>query len=143
MPEIRVELLSWERAQPVAGPIRFAAFFEPDARPGVEVDERDPQSVHALAYDEAGKAVGTGRLLPDGQIGQLAVVKEWRRRGVGAVILEALIAEARNRGYANVTITAPLQAAEFYREQGFVADGKVFKETGVLQQKMRKPLVSE
>jgi len=133
---IRVELLSWERAQPVAGPIRFAAFFEPDARPGVEVDERDPQCVHALAYDEAGKAVGTG------QIGQLAVVKEWRRRGVGAVILEALIAEARKRHYAEVTITAPLQAAEFYREQGFISDGKVFKEAGILQQKMRKILGS-
>ena len=140
MAKIRVELLSWEHAQPVASPIRFAAFFEPDARPGVEVDDKDPQSLHAIAYDDAGKAIGTGRLLPDGQIGQLAVVKEWRRLGVGAALLEALIAEAGKRGYAVVTITAPLQAAEFYREQGFSADGKVFKEAGILQQRMRKTL---
>ena len=140
MAGVRVEIMDWTEAQKVASPLRFAAFFEPDARPGVEVDDRDPQSVHAVAYDPAGKAVGTGRLLPDGQIGQLAVAKEWRRRGVGAALIEALLGEAVKRSYADVTITAPLQAAEFYRAQGFAAEGKVFKEGAILQQKMRKPL---
>jgi predicted GNAT family N-acyltransferase len=138
--EVRVEIMDWTEAQKAASPLRFAAFFEPDARPGVEVDDRDPQSVHAVAYDDAGKAVGTGRLLPDGQIGQLAVAKEWRRRGVGAALVEALVGEALKRNYADVTITAPLQAAEFYRTQGFAAEGKVFKEGAILQQRMRKAL---
>lgn len=137
---MRVEIMGWDAAQKRASPLRFAAFFEPDARPGVEVDAMDPQSVHAVAYDQAGKAVGTGRLLPDGQIGQLAVAKEWRRLGVGAALIEALVGEALKRGYADVTITAPLQAAEFYRAQGFAADGKVFKEGSILQQRMRKAL---
>ena len=132
--------MGWEAAQKEASPLRFAAFFEPDARPGVEVDDRDPQAVHAVAYDADGKAVGTGRLLSNGQIGQLAVAKDWRRRGVGAALIEALVAEALKRALPDVTITAPLQAAEFYRSQGFAADGKVFKEGSVLQQKMRKAL---
>lgn len=140
----RVELKSWEEARTVAGPIRYAIFFhEKDAPPGVEIDDLDPQSMHAIAYDEqAGTAVGTGRLLPDGQIGRLAVVKDWRRRGVGAALLAALIEEARRRSHAEVTIMAPLQAAEFYRGQGFVAEGKVFKEGGILEQKMRKSLAA-
>lgn len=125
----------------MAGPIRYAIFFgEQDAPPGVEIDDMDPQCVHAIAYDEAGKAVGTGRLLPDGQIGRFAVLKEWRRHGVGAALLEALIEEARRRGHAEATIIAPLQAAEFYRGHGFVAEGKVYQEAGSLQQKMRKAL---
>lgn len=137
----RVELRDWEAARTLAGPIRYAIFFhEKDAPPGVEIDDLDPQSMHAIAYDEAGNAVGTGRLLPDGQIGRLAVAKDWRRRGVGAALLEALIEEARRRSYAAVTIIAPLQAAEFYRNRGFVAEGKVFKEAGILEQKMRKAL---
>lgn len=140
MAGVRVEITGWDEAQKSAGPLRFAAFFEPDARPGVEVDAQDPQSVHAVAYNDGGKAVGTGRLLPDGQIGQLAVAKEWRRLGVGAALIEALVREAMKHGYADVTITAPLQAAEFYRAQGFAAEGKVFKEGNVLQQKMRKAL---
>ena len=125
----------------MAGPIRYAIFFEEqDAPPGVELDDMDPQCIHALASDETGKAVGTGRMLPDGQIGRLAVLKDWRRRGVGAAILQALIEEARKRGYPEVTTSVPLQAAEFYRGHGFVAEGKVYQEAGIIQQKMRKAL---
>ena len=70
----------------------------------------------------------------------MAVVKEWRRRGIGVEILQALIAEARKRGHAEVVVSAQLQAAEFYREQGFEAEGKVFQDAGILHQHMRKKL---
>ena len=138
---IRIELLDWEKAQPVAGPIRFAAFVEEQGvNSGVELDDMDPQCVHAIAYDEAGKAVGTGRLLPDGHIGRMAVTKEWRRMGVGAALLESLTEEARKRGHKEVVLSAQLQAAEFYRGHGFVSEGKVYQEAGILHQAMRKVL---
>jgi GNAT superfamily N-acetyltransferase len=141
MAEFRVELRSWEEARTVAGPIRFAVFEETqDEAAGVDLDDLDAQSVHAIAFDPLGNGLGTGRLQPDGQIGRLVVLKDWRRLGVGAALLGALIEEARKRGRADVTVSAPLRAAEFYREQGFVADGKVFKQGTTLQQKMRKPL---
>lgn len=133
--------MPWGQAQPVAAPIRFAIFVgEQNVPPGIELDDLDEKSLHAVAYDEAGKAIGTGRLLPDGKIGRMAVVKEWRRRGVGADLLEALVGEARRRGLPEVKLSAQLQAAEFYREQGFVAEGKVYEEAGILHQKMRKKL---
>ena len=84
--------------------------------------------------------IGTGRLLPEGKIGRMAVVKEWRRRGIGADLLEALVAEARRRGLAEVKLSAQLQAAEFYRAHGFVAEGKVYEEAGILHQAMRRSL---
>jgi predicted GNAT family N-acyltransferase len=111
-----------------------------DEAPGVDLDEVDEKSVHVIAFDELGNGVGTGRLQPDGQIGRLVVLKDWRRRGVGMALLQALVEEARKRGLADVTLAAPLRAAEFYREQGFVADGKVFKQGATLQQMMRKAL---
>lgn len=133
--------MPWEKAQPVAAPLRFAIFVgEQNVPAGIELDEMDEHCVHAIAYDEAGKAIGTGRLLPEGKIGRMAVVKEWRRRGVGADLLEALIAEARRRGHAEVKLSAQLQAAEFYRSHGFVAEGKVYEEAGILHQSMRKKL---
>jgi len=138
---VRVQLLTWEEAQPVAAPIRFAIFVgEQNVPAGIELDEMDAKCMHAIAYDESGKAIGTGRLLPEGRIGRMAVVKEWRRRGVGADLLEALVAEARRRGHAEVTLSAQLQAAEFYRSHGFVAEGKVYTEAGILHQAMRKNL---
>ena len=133
--------MTWEQAQPVAGPLRFAIFVgEQNVPAGIELDDLDASCVHAVAYDVDGKAIGTGRLLPDGQIGRMAVVVEWRRRGIGAEILEALIGEARKRGHAEVMLSAQLQAAEFYREAGFVAEGKVYEEAGILHQKMRRTL---
>lgn len=135
----RVELMSWEQAQPVAGPLRFAIFVDEQNVPsGIELDDMDASCVHAVAFDVDGKPVGTGRLLPDGHIGRMAVVKEWRRRGIGAEILETLMAEARRRGHARVIVSAQLQAAEFYREHGFEAEGKVYTEAGILHQKMTK-----
>jgi len=138
---VRIELMDWEHAKNIAGPIRFAIFVgEQNVPAGIELDDKDAESLHAVAYDEAGKAIGTGRLLPEGKIGRMAVVKEWRRRGVGADLLEALVGEARRRGLAEVQLSAQLQAAEFYRAHGFVAEGKVYEEAGILHQAMRRSL---
>jgi len=137
----RVELMPWDKAQPDAAPLRFAIFVgEQNVPPGIELDEMDEKSLHALAFDAAGRPIGTGRLLPDGRIGRMAVVKEWRRRGVGADLLEALVEEARRRGFREVKLSAQLQAAEFYRVHGFVAEGKVYEEAGILHQAMRRSL---
>ena len=138
---VRVELMSWEQAQPTAGPLRFAIFVgEQNVPSGIELDDLDASCVHAVAFDVDGKPIGTGRLLPDGTIGRMAVIKEWRRRGIGAEILQALSNEARKRGHAAVVVSAQLQAAEFYREQGFAAEGKVYEDAGILHQKMSKKL---
>ena len=133
-----------EQARTTAGPIRYAIIFsEQNEPPGIELDDQDKDCVHAIAYSsDDGKAVGTGRLLPDGHIGRMAVVKEWRRMGVGAALLDALTEEARKRGHTEVVVTVPLQAADFYRSYGFVAEGKVFEEAGILHETMRKALQS-
>ena len=136
----KVEVREWEAARQVAGPIRFAVFQESqDEAPGVELDDLDAKCMHAIAFD-GDKAAGTGRLAPDGRIDRPVVLPDWRRRGVADQILDALIDEARKRGYHDVWISAPLQAAEFYRGKGFVADGKVHKEGKDLLQRMRKTL---
>jgi predicted GNAT family N-acyltransferase len=137
---MRVEILNWEQAEPAAAPIRFAIFMGEKDAAGVELDELDKDCIHVIAYDDAGKAIGTARLMPDGQIGRMAVVKDWRRRGVGGLLLEGLVNEARKRGLTEVRLSAPVQALEFYRSQGFIADGKIQPAGGGLQQPMKKPL---
>lgn len=137
----RVELKNWEEAREIAGPLRWSIFVgEQNVPEGIELDDLDAQCTHALAYTPDDKFVGTGRLLPDGRIGRMAVAKDWRRQGVGAALLEALIAEAKKRGHKEVHVSAQLQAAEFYRGFGFEAEGKVYKEAGILHQKMHKKI---
>jgi predicted GNAT family N-acyltransferase len=133
--------MNWEQAQPVAGPLRFAIFVGEQKRAFRHRARRPGCNCrHAVAYDVDNKAIGTGRLLPDGHIGRMAVVKEWRRRGVGAEIMAALMSEARKQGHKQVVLSAQLQAAEFYRELGFVAEGKVYPEAGILHQTMVRKL---
>lgn len=140
MSDITVKVLPWSEAEHHAAPLRFEVFMQATSgATGVEVNEGDNECIHALAYD-GGRPIGTARLMPDGQISRMVVVKEWRRRGVGGQMLDALVEEARKRGLAAVRVMAPMQAMEFYRERGFVADGKVVKSGKSLQQPVRKDL---
>ena len=64
-PMIRIELSSWAEAGAEATRIRETVFVSEQGVPAeIELDRHDPQCLHALARDETGRAVGTGRLLP-------------------------------------------------------------------------------
>lgn len=140
---IRIELLSWEAARSRAAPIRFEVFVAEQGVPReIELDEHDPLCLHALALDETGSAVGTGRLLPDGHIGRMAVRRAWRGRGIGGAILERLIEAARSRGDAEVALSAQVQALDFYRTYGFAEEGERYLEAGIEHQAMRRRLAT-
>lgn len=102
----------------------------------LEWDEADAVSVHALALDGEGRAIGTGRLLPDGRIGRMAVVREWRRRGVGSAILKWLVASARRQEFHVLHLHAQTHALDFYANHGFIAQGDDFSEAGIPHRKM-------
>jgi predicted GNAT family N-acyltransferase len=136
----RIELLPWREARAHAAPIRYAVFVEEQGVPReIELDELDARSVHAVAF-HGGDAVGTGRLLPDGHIGRMAVLKAWRGRGVGSRLLDRLVAEARARGERAVALSAQVHAVRFYRAHGFVEDGGEYLDAGIRHQAMRKVL---
>jgi predicted GNAT family N-acyltransferase len=136
----RIELLSWEYARAQASPIRFEVFVEEQRVPReIELDEHDAVSVHALVYED-GKAVATGRLLPDGHIGRMAVLKAWRNRGIGGLMLMRLMERARERGDREVALSAQVHAVPFYRAHGFRSQGPVYQEAGITHQAMTRPL---
>lgn len=138
----RIVLLDWESARAEASRIRMEVFVREQRVPAeIEMDERDASCLHALAYVD-GKAVGTGRLLPDGHIGRMAVLKASRALGVGGAILERLVEEARRRGMREVRLAAQTHALAFYARHGFVAVGEVFEEAGIPHQEMRRLLNS-
>ena len=138
--DTQIEVLPWERARAHAAPIRFTVFVEEQGVPrDIELDEMDQACVHAVAF-EAGNAVGTGRLLPDGHIGRMAVLKEWRGRGIGGLILRRLMDKARERGDREVVLSAQVHAVAFYRAHGFVEEGAEYLEAGIPHRDMRRRL---
>lgn len=137
---LRIELLDWENARAHAAPIRFTVFVEEQRVPEeLEMDAMDAKCIHALAF-EGERAVGTGRLLPDGHIGRMAVLRDWRSRGAGTLLLTALMDAARRRGDHEVVLAAQVRAVPFYLAHGFVAEGPVYDEAGIPHRDMRRSL---
>ena len=102
----------------------------------LEWDELDPRSRHVLARDAHGRPIGTGRLTPEHKIGRMAVVREWRGRGVGEAMLQTLVDLARSIGYPKVTLHAQVSAIGFYEKFGFVAYGEEYEEAGIQHRSM-------
>lgn len=133
---LRVHTGTWSELSEPCSALRREVFVEEQHVPAdIEIDGRDSECIHALAT-LAGQAVGTGRLLPDGRIGRLAVRAAVRGRGIGAALLALLIEEARERGFATVVLNAQTGALGFYEGFGFSPVGEEFVEAGIRHQRM-------
>ena len=90
-PPFVVRPVNWHASRDKLRAIRHAVFVEEQRVPeALEWDDADERAYHVLATSSEGEAIGTGRLKLDGQIGRMAVQREWRRRGVGTAILKVL-----------------------------------------------------
>jgi predicted GNAT family N-acyltransferase len=110
-----------------------------DVPEDLERDDLDAVSDHAVALVE-GEVVGTGRLLPDGTIGRMAVATSARGAGIGAALLARLEARASERGLPAVELHAQVHATGFYDKAGYLPFGDVYLEAGIEHVSMRKPL---
>ena len=138
---LHVELGSWDALRAEAAPIRFVVFVDEQRVPAaLELDEWDARSLHAVARDADGRALGTGRLLPDAHIGRMAVLRAARGRGVGAALLTVLVDAARARGEREVALSAQVHAVPFYRRAGFVEYGDVYLDADIPHVMMRRAL---
>lgn len=132
-----IQVVRWEEAEPALRLIRTAVFIHEQRVPEVlEWDEFDAISVHLLACDAAGQPIGTARLLPDGHIGRMAVLKEWRGQGFGSAMLRKLLQELTRRHQQKAQLNAQTNAVPFYEKFGFQVLGEEFMEVGIPHVKM-------
>ena len=142
----RVQAVDYPLAMAELHAIRDAVFVREQHVPAeLERDALDPSCLHVVARTISGEAIGTGRLVPpsDGQpakIGRMAVLREWRNRGVGAALLLTLLRQARQRGWYEVALNAQVGALDFYLQHGFVPRGPRFHEAGIEHQAMHRSL---
>ena len=78
-----------------------------------------------------GEHVATGRMLRDGHIGRVAVVKNYRGRGIGIAVIKALLDIATKNKLKRVYLGSQLHARRFYERLGFRAYGGVYQEAGI------------
>jgi predicted GNAT family N-acyltransferase len=126
--------------------IRSEVFVgEQGVPPDLELDDLDATADHFVAYDDAGRPVGAGRLViepprfegapdaavPVGHLGRLAVLVAARGNGLGLALVAAIERRAVERGLALVALSAQTQAIGFYERLGYAAHGPEFDDAGL------------
>jgi predicted GNAT family N-acyltransferase len=144
-PMVQVKTGNWRELGTDAGRIRTEVFVREQRIPAdLEWDEADATSLHAVAYNRLGQAVGTGRLLPaqDGEakVGRMAVHQVLRGCRVGEQVLRALADAAASRGDRVLKLHAQRSAKDFYSRLGFAPEGEPFEEAGIPHLTMTRAL---
>lgn len=128
--------------------IRIKVFvLEQACPPETEPDSKDPTCAHFLiSLRETNVPIATARLVPSSNTeiakpGRICILKEWRGKGIGSLLLDKIHEEARNRGIKKLEIHAQLDKVGFYSKAGYVkTDGDVFMEDGIPHVEMIKLL---
>ncbi len=120
--------------------IRYEVFIDEQNVPEeLEIDGLDGEAKHVLAFvDEV--PIGTGRILSDGHIGRVAVLKKYRGQGSGKLIMKELIKWAQDMNLEKVWLSSQWHAHSFYLDLGFVCVGEIYEEAGIDHIKMFRSL---
>lgn len=127
-----IRIASWQDEAFILRIIRTAVFIHEQQIPeDLEWDEFDLISMHVLALNSNGQPIGTARFLPDGHVGRMAVLKEWRGKGLGSAMLLRILEELRNQHMQKAILNAQTTVVKFYEKFGFQVSGKEFMEVGI------------
>lgn len=141
--DFHVEVCNWANStdRESLQSVRETVFvLEQHVPPDLERDDDDDRCVHVLARALDGTPVGTGRITPEGRIGRMAVLHDWRGRGVGTALLTTLLDHARTRRLDSVFLHAQHEAMPLYLRHGFEPEGAEFEEAGIKHIVMRRRL---
>lgn len=99
-----------------------------------EVDSLEDACLHFLLYKD-NTPVATARLFPVSdeccKIQRVAVLKKYRRKGYGKVIIINLIDYAKTNHYKKIKLSAQTNALRFYEKLGFTAYGEVYMDANI------------
>lgn len=121
--------------------IRQQVFIEEQHVPvALEWDEFDASAWHLLACVD-GEAVACARVLPDGHIGRMAVLPEWRRQGVGQALLQRAIQQCRQCDLKYARLSAQMHAIGFYQQAGFEVCSAAYPDANIMHVDMQLELL--
>lgn len=115
--------------------IRTAVFTcEQGADAAGEFDDCDETALFALLYHN-GRSAATARLAETEngfKIGRIAVLENYRKKGLGAGIVAFLLNRAFELGAGRVLVDSQLHAVPFYEKMGFCVCGSEIIDRGLL-----------
>ena len=138
---LRFRKYSWQLAPDSIRNIRQTVFIEEQkVPPELEWDDTDEIADHYLAVLPDNTPVGTARLFSSldetAHIGRMAILPEFRGRGVGERLLRHLVSEASGQ-FSEVILSAQKHAIPFYQKSGFHVCSDVYDDAGIPHFDMR------
>ena len=97
-----------------------------------EFDDVDANATHICFFD-GDFAWGICRFFPYGEdgtykLGRIAIVKDYRKKGLGRFIMETAEKEIKKQGAEKIILGAQCRAQGFYEKCGYTPYGEVYKE---------------
>lgn len=138
---VRIRKYSWQLAPGHIRNIRQKVFVEEqNVPPELEWDATDEIADHFLAVLPDNTPVGVARLFSTlgetGHIGRMAILPEFRGRGIGEALLRHLITESAGQ-YQELKLSAQQHAIAFYQRAGFHVCSEPYEDAGIPHLDMR------
>ena len=145
MGELIYKLVASDRELTEAFAVRRKVFVEEQGiTEGLEFDGNDGKALHIVAMN-GDKVIGTARVLflapNQAKLERMAILKAFRRKGVGRRLIDNLNKELSKRQVEQVVLHAQYSVVDFYKSCGFEESGSPFWEAGIKHIKMRKRLL--
>ena len=137
---MEINIVSWDDAQTALRLIRQKVFIDEQEVPeDLEWDSFDKQAVHILGK-EGNRPVACARLLPDGQLGRLAVLKDYRTHGWGGRLLRTAEEYLLDKKFSKVFLNSQANSYRFYYKNGYRPTGKMMWDANIPHIEMQKIL---
>lgn len=147
MPPLMIQIQDYASAMDAIQAVRSQVFqVEQGIDSALDFDGLDPAAVHLLAFWED-QAVGTARIRyfssHTAKVERLAVVPEFRQRGIGKCLMNAILTFLALGDVKTVVLHAQEQTVPFYEHLGFKPVGDRFWEANIPHLKMQKMLAND
>ncbi|MBD5135918.1 MAG: GNAT family N-acetyltransferase [Lachnospiraceae bacterium] len=124
--------------------IRKAVFVEEQGFQN-EFDEIDNEAKHVVLFDEEEVPIATCRVfwntvMNSYTLGRLAVIKKYRGKNIGSVMVNEVEKYVQKKGGKNIILHAQCRVVKFYKKLGFIEFGDIENDEGCPHVWMRKSI---
>jgi predicted GNAT family N-acyltransferase len=131
MNEITIAQVTWQQSEQLLRAVRTPVFVhEQSVAPAFEWDEIDVDAIHVLACVHQAP-IACLRIINYQKIGRMAVLKEWRNKGIGNAILKKAIAICKDYGSNQIYLSAQTHAIGFYKQAGFIVISEIYQDVHI------------
>ncbi|OIJ18753.1 GNAT family N-acetyltransferase [Anaerobacillus alkalidiazotrophicus] len=121
--------------------VRMKVFVDEQKVPAEEeIDQFEETATHFVVYDLE-KPIGAGRLRQldgFGKIERICIEADYRDKGVGKLLMEAIEIEGKELGFTDFKLNAQIQATGFYKKLGYEVTSGEFLDAGIPHVTMKK-----